>query len=57
MEITGKLFKKEEPKTFKGKNGDLRTMDFVVETNEKYPQKVALQCKGDMVDDVHAMSI
>lgn len=49
MELQGKIIAIREPKTIKE---DFRTMDFVVETEEKYPQKVRLTAKNEVIEDI-----
>ena len=46
LKIKGKLIKKFEPQTFGEK---FRKMEFIVETDEKYPQKIKFQATQDNI--------
>ena len=48
MEITGKIKQIGETQTF-GANG-FRKREFVITTDEKYPQHIPLECVQDKVD-------
>jgi len=47
LEITGKLFKVMPELTGEGKNGTWRKQDFVIETSDQYPKKIAFELWGD----------
>ena len=46
LSIKGKLIKKFEPQTF---GGSFKKMEFVVETEDKYPQKIKFQATQDNI--------
>jgi hypothetical protein len=52
--IKGKLIKKFEPQTFGEK---FRKMEFIVETDEKYPQKIKFQATQDNIQKFVELSI
>lgn len=47
MEITGKLFAVLPVQTGEGRNGTWEKQDFVIETEAKYPKKIAFTLMGD----------
>jgi hypothetical protein len=49
MDIQGRVFKKLPSLTGTGKNGTWHKQEFVVETMEQYPRKIALECWNDDV--------
>ena len=51
MEITGKIISLLPEQSGKGRNGDWRKRDFILETtNAKYPKKVCITVWGDKID-------
>ncbi len=46
LKIKGKLIKKFEPQTF---GESFRKMEFIVETDDKYPQKIKFQATQDNI--------
>jgi len=52
MQLKAKLLEILPLQTGKGKNGDWKKQDIVVETQEKYPKKVCVSIWGDKLDDV-----
>jgi hypothetical protein len=47
MEVSGKLFAVMPVQTGEGRNGAWEKQDFVIETEEKYPKKIAFTLMGD----------
>jgi len=57
-EITGRIFKILPLKTGTSQQGnDWKTQSFVIETTDKYPKKVCLQCLNDKVDSLSGLKI
>ena len=52
LELTGKLIKVLAPQTGTGKNGNWVKQDFIIETIEQYPKKVAMSAWGDKAEDI-----
>jgi len=52
LELTGKLVKVLAPQTGTGKNGNWIKQDFIIETIEQYPKKVAMSAWGDKAEDI-----
>ena len=54
LEVSGKIFKILNLETGEGKNGQWKKRTFVIETEEQYPKKVALDCWGDLAEIVQS---
>ena len=52
MQLKAKLLDILPLQTGKGKNGDWKKQDIVVETQEKYPKKVCVSIWGDKLEGV-----
>jgi len=52
MQLKAKLLEILPLQTGKGKNGEWKKQDIVVETQEKYPKKVCVSIWGDKLDGV-----
>ena len=50
MEISGKVVSVLPEQTGKGKNGDWRKGEFILESNSKYPKKVCISVWGEKID-------
>lgn len=50
MEVTGKLIQIMPVQTGQGKNGEWKKQEFVIETGDKYPKKIALTVFGEKID-------
>jgi hypothetical protein len=54
LQIKGKLIKKFETQTF---GESFRKMEFVVETDEKYPQKIKFQATQDNIQKFEELTV
>ncbi len=50
MEITGKIIKILPEESGEGRNGPWKKQKFVIETQEQYPKKIAIDIWGDKID-------
>lgn len=55
MEVTGKMFKMLPSVSGAGANGTWRKQEFVVETMDQYPKKIALEVWNDDVRSLEAL--
>lgn len=52
MELSGRVVKILPLVTGKGRNGDWKKQEFIMETGDKYPKQVCCSLWGDKVDEV-----
>lgn len=50
MQLTAKLLALLPLQTGKGKNGDWKKQDFIVETGDTYPKKICISVWGDKIN-------
>jgi hypothetical protein len=50
MQLTAKLLTLLPIQTGKGKNGDWKKQDFIVETSDDYPKKICISIWGDKIN-------
>jgi hypothetical protein len=50
MQLTAKLLTLIPLQTGKGKNGDWKKQDFIVETGDTYPKKICISVWGDKIN-------
>ena len=50
MQLTAKLVTLLPLQTGKGKNGDWKKQDFIIETDDAYPKKICVSVWGDKID-------
>ena len=50
MQITGKLLTLLPLQTGKGKNGNWKKQDFIIETGDTYPKKICISIWGDKIN-------
>ena len=50
MQLTAKLLTLLPLQTGKGKNGDWKKQDFIVETGDTYPKKICISVWGDKIN-------
>jgi hypothetical protein len=57
MEINGRVFKIGGVTTGSGQNGPWSKLEFVIETEEKYPKKVCFSAWNERVEDVQKIKV
>lgn len=57
MDISGRLFKVSSVQTGNGQGGPWSKLDFVIETEDRYPKKVCFSAWGERVADVQRLSM
>ena len=57
MEISGRVFKIGGVTTGSGQNGPWSKLEFVIETEEKYPKKVCFSAWNERVDDIQKIKV
>jgi len=56
LELSGQVVKLLPEQSGQSQRGPWKKRDFILETNEQYPKKVAITCWGEKVDEISSLN-
>lgn len=56
LELSGQVVKLLPEQSGQSQKGPWKKRDFILETNEQYPKKVAITCWGEKVDEISSLN-
>lgn len=56
LELSGQVLKLLPEQSGQSQRGPWKKRDFILETNEQYPKKVAITCWGEKVDEISSLN-